>query len=187
MGAKTTAWSVIAEAAGGLGPLFWNLEDMREGRVDQFFSSRVFWQSTCCFRLLSSSMPSNFGDHEQKPNDPSGNEQRQDAEKNVGRNPHPNFGEVQALRPDWRPEESWHFTKTVDPDWRLGRGANDNGESLKKKHIEINPYEEGRPAVFNYRLLISAIIPRPIGFISTRSEDGMTPESQSLAFWIHVL
>ncbi|KAL8872269.1 MAG: hypothetical protein Q9174_002074 [Haloplaca sp. 1 TL-2023] len=117
-------------------------------------------------------MSSNFGDHEQKPNDPTGSEQRQDAEKNVGRNPHPNFGEVQASRPNWRPEESWHFTKTVDPDWKLGRGANDHGESLQKKHIEIDPYEDGRPAVFNYKLLISAIIPRPIGFISTRSEDG---------------
>lgn len=38
--------------------------------------------------------------------------------------------------------------------------------------VEIDPYEEGRPAVFNYKLLISTIIPRPIGFISTTSKDG---------------
>ncbi|KAL8953482.1 MAG: hypothetical protein Q9222_000686 [Ikaeria aurantiellina] len=117
-------------------------------------------------------MPANFGDQEQKPNDPSAAEHRQDSEKTVGRNPHPDFKKVQASRPYWRQEKSWHFTKTVDPDWKLGRGANDGGESLTKAHIEIDPYEHGRPAVFNYKLLISAIIPRPIGFVSTRSEDG---------------
>ncbi|KAL8662231.1 MAG: hypothetical protein Q9202_004913 [Teloschistes flavicans] len=117
-------------------------------------------------------MASNFGDHEQKPNDPAASEIRQDSEKTVGRNPHPNFAKVQAARPDWRPEESWHLIKTVDPDWKLGRGANDGGKGLEKRHVEIDPYEDGRPAVFNYKLLISAIIPRPVGFVSTRSEDG---------------
>lgn len=38
--------------------------------------------------------------------------------------------------------------------------------------MEIDPYEEGRPATFNYKLLISGIVPRPIAFVSTRSEDG---------------
>jgi len=38
--------------------------------------------------------------------------------------------------------------------------------------VEIDPYAEGRPAVSNYKLLISAIIPRPVGFVSTRSKDG---------------
>ena len=39
-------------------------------------------------------------------------------------------------------------------------------------HVEIDPYEHGRPVVFDYKLLISGIIPRSIGFISTRSKDG---------------
>ena len=117
-------------------------------------------------------MPSNFGDHEQKSQDPSGVEHRMDSEKTVGRNPHPDFEKVQASRPDWRAEEKWHFTKTKDPNWKLGCGATDNGESLEKDHIEIDPYEKGRPAAFNYKLLISAIIPRPIGFISTKSGVG---------------
>ena len=95
-----------------------------------------------------------------------------DAEKTVGRNPHPEFSKVEASRNDWREERSWNITKTKRPDWQLGDGANDNGESLKLNHVEIDPYEEGRPAVFNYKLLISGIIPRPIGFISTRSNDG---------------
>ncbi|KAL8720906.1 MAG: hypothetical protein Q9225_002292 [Loekoesia sp. 1 TL-2023] len=117
-------------------------------------------------------MPANFGDHEQKPNDPSAAEHRQDSEKAVGRNPHPDFAKVEASRPDWNHDKRWHFTKPIDPHWILGRGANDGGESLKKEHVEIDPYENGRPAIFNYKLLISAIIPRPIGFVSTRSEDG---------------
>lgn len=127
---------------------------------------------------MSSNNPSNFGDHEQKAGDPNGADQtsahslRADAEKRVGRNPHPDFAKVQASRPDWAEDSQWHYTKVRAPEWKLGQGANDGGESLKKKHIEIDPYEEGRPSVLNYKLLISAIIPRPIGFVSTRSEDG---------------
>lgn len=34
-------------------------------------------------------------------------------------------------------------------------------------HREIDPYAEGRLAGDNYKLLISAIVPRPIGFLST--------------------
>lgn len=119
-------------------------------------------------------MPSNFGDHEQMKEDPSGHEQRFDQEKSVKRNPHPDFKKVEGSRPDWSERDEWHFTKTKQPGWRLGQGANDGGESLKKKHVEIDPYEEGRPAVSNYKLLISGIIPRPIGFLSTQSEDGMS-------------
>lgn len=118
-------------------------------------------------------MPSNFSDAEQRQEDPSGHEQRFDQEKEVKRNPHPDFNKVEASRPDWDIKNEWHFTKTKQPGWKLGQGANDGGKCLEKKHVEIDPYEEGRPAVFNYKLLISGIIPRPIGFVSTRSEDGM--------------
>lgn len=117
-------------------------------------------------------MPSNFGDKEQREEDPSAHEQRLDSEKTVGRNPHPDFKKLEASRPDWTENAEWRFTKTKQPGWKLGQGANDGGESLDKKHVEIDPYEHGRPAVFNYKLLISGIIPRPIGFISTQSEDG---------------
>lgn len=101
-----------------------------------------------------SAMPANFGDHEQKSYDPSAAEHRQDSEKAVGRNPHPDIAKVQASRPDWNYDRSWHFTKPVDPDWNLGCGANDGGESLKKEHVELDPYEDGRPAIFNYKLLM---------------------------------
>ncbi|PWY71009.1 hypothetical protein BO70DRAFT_399622 [Aspergillus heteromorphus CBS 117.55] len=43
-----------------------------------------------------------------------------------------------------------------------------------KKHHEIDPYAADRPMINNYRLLVSGIAPRPIGFISTVSADGQT-------------
>ncbi|KAF2769340.1 hypothetical protein EJ03DRAFT_272293 [Teratosphaeria nubilosa] len=95
-----------------------------------------------------------------------------DREKEIKRNPHGNFREVEASRPDWDQQRKFTFTKTVKPDWKPGQGGNDGGESLKKEHVDIDPYQDGRPAAFNYKLLISAIIPRPIGFLSTRSKDG---------------
>jgi len=117
-------------------------------------------------------MTKNFGDEEQRAHDPSAHEQRADSEKTIQRNPHPDFGKVQASRPDWPEFPTTTFTKTKDPTWKPGHGGNDGGESLSKKHVEIDPYAEGRPAAFNYKLMISAIIPRFVGFISTRSKDG---------------
>ncbi|PSK43777.1 hypothetical protein B9Z65_7291 [Elsinoe australis] len=99
-------------------------------------------------------------------------EEHLDAEKSVKRNPHGDFSKVQASRPDWDQSKKFTFTKTKDPEWKYGSGANDGGESLKKNHVEIDPNAEGRPAVANYKLLISGIVPRPIGFVSTSSKDG---------------
>lgn len=95
-----------------------------------------------------------------------------DSEKTIQRNPHGNFKEVEASRPKFDHSAKWHMTQTPNPNWKPGDGANDGGESLKKEHVSIDPYEDGRPATFNYKLLISAIIPRPVGFVSTRSKDG---------------
>ncbi|KAI5357686.1 Putative flavin reductase like domain, FMN-binding split barrel [Septoria linicola] len=114
------------------------------------------------------------GEPEQKKADTATHENMYDSEKMVQRNPHGNFKEVEASRPEWDTTAEWRYTKTKNPDWKPGQGANDGGECLKKKHISIDPYEEGRPATFNYKLLISAIIPRPVGFVSTRSKDGST-------------
>ncbi|MCJ1392325.1 hypothetical protein MMC18_005192 [Xylographa bjoerkii] len=119
-------------------------------------------------------MTKNFGDDEQRAHDPSAHEQRADSEKTIQRNPHPDFGKVQASRPDWPEDPTRTFTKTKAPNWKPGHGGNDGGESLKKQHVEIDPYAEGRPAAFNYKLMISAIIPRFVGFISTRSKDGIS-------------
>ena len=94
-----------------------------------------------------------------------------DSEKQVKRNPHGDFKTVEASRPKWEEDSKFHYTQIRKPDWKLGDGANDKS-GIDKQHVEIDPYAEGRPAVFNYKLLISAIIPRPVGFVSTRSKDG---------------
>ena len=99
--------------------------------------------------------------------------QRNKDEKSFQRNPHPDFKAVEASRPDWDTERSgWTYTKIVDVDWQFGQGGNDNGASLAKDHVEIKPYQDGRPSTYNYKLLISAIVPRPIGFLSTVGKDG---------------
>jgi flavin reductase (DIM6/NTAB) family NADH-FMN oxidoreductase RutF len=83
-------------------------------------------------------------------------------------NPHPDFKTVEAGRPPWRADAQFHHTKTVNPDWKAGDGANQTHNPSGAKHIAIDPYEEGRPPTHNYKLLISSVIPRPIAFVSTR-------------------
>lgn len=117
-------------------------------------------------------------DPEQRREDPTAHhhEQMFDSEKTVQRNPHPDFKSVEASRPPWRSPPSttpaFAYTQTAAPSWQPGDGAHDAGASLKHAHVPIDPYAEGRPATFNYKLLISAIVPRPVGFVSTRSKDG---------------
>lgn len=106
-----------------------------------------------------------------------------EAEKAIKRNPHPDFKEVEGSRQPWDKTSGWTLKQTVKPDWKYGEGGNDGGASLKKDHVEINPYEEGRPAAYNYKLLISGIVPRPIGFISTRSQDGSSTNLAPFSFF----
>lgn len=84
------------------------------------------------------------------------------------------FEKIQASRPEFNHDAQVTYTKPPNPEWKQGDGANDGGESLKKNHLEIDPYEKGRPSSSNYKLLISGIVPRPIALISTRSKDGKT-------------
>lgn len=98
-------------------------------------------------------------------------QEKHDAESTIKRNPHGDFNKVQASRPDWDESKQWNFTKTRNPNWTYGSGATDKSGN-SKSHVEIDPYEEGRQPVANYKLLISGIVPRPIGFLSTQSKDG---------------
>lgn len=102
---------------------------------------------------------------------PQAAQEKHDAESVIQRNPHGDFSAVQASRPDWNKTHTWTFTKTAEPTWQYGSGANDKS-CLTKSHVEIDPNEPGREPRLNYKLLISGIIPRPIGFLSTRSKDG---------------
>ncbi|KJZ70165.1 hypothetical protein HIM_10449 [Hirsutella minnesotensis 3608] len=94
----------------------------------------------------------------------------------INRNPHPDFKKVEASRPPWNEASAFRFTRTVDPDWAFGDGANrlhrQPAGSTRREHVAIDPYADGRPDAFNYKLLISAVVPRPIAFLSTRGADG---------------
>ncbi|KAM7195695.1 hypothetical protein V8F33_006544 [Rhypophila sp. PSN 637] len=91
----------------------------------------------------------------------------------IKRNPHGNFKEVEASRPPWEPA-SPRYTQTAQPSWTFGTGANNLPSSPPPlpKSVSIDPYAEGRSPGLNYKLLISAITPRPIALLSTRSPDG---------------
>jgi flavin reductase (DIM6/NTAB) family NADH-FMN oxidoreductase RutF len=105
-------------------------------------------------------------------------EQMADSEKTIQRNPHPDFKLVESQRQPWDTSAASEFkyTQTANTAWKWGDGANQlqTAADAEKRHIEIDPYAEGRPAASNYKLLISAIIPRPVGFCSTTSKDGLT-------------
>ncbi|CAK1364960.1 unnamed protein product [Cercospora beticola] len=75
-------------------------------------------------------------------------------------------------KPNWKPAQPISVTTPPKPDWKYGGGANDNGVSLRAKHVEIDPFAKGRPMFHNYSLLISGIVPRPVGFVSTLSKEG---------------
>jgi len=93
---------------------------------------------------------------------------------------HPDFKSTEASRPIFE-EIPFHYTKTPQADWKPGSGAND---SSWKKHgtVEIDPYGEGRASVDNYKLLISGIVPRPIGFVSTVSADGKSTNLAPMSY-----
>ncbi|KAK9323036.1 hypothetical protein V1517DRAFT_321690 [Lipomyces orientalis] len=78
---------------------------------------------------------------------------------------------AQAPRPAFDDTKEWTLTKTVKPGWKPGDGAATSDWQDHAK-IEIDPFEPGRTPNSNYKLLISAVVPRPIGFVSTVSGDG---------------
>ncbi|RGP66922.1 nitrilotriacetate monooxygenase component b [Fusarium sporotrichioides] len=87
-----------------------------------------------------------------------------------------NFAEKIANRPAFdKYNKPIEVTKSPDPSWSYGDGVR-TGETppIDKVHKEIDPYSPDRSVSQNYRLLISGIAPRPIGFISTISKDGKT-------------
>jgi len=100
------------------------------------------------------------------------------------RNPHPDFKSTEASRAPFETTAQFHFTQTPQPDWKPGQGANTLADPANstQTHREINPFEEGRPLLSNYKLLISGIIPRPVGFLSTIAEDG-TPNLAPYSFF----
>lgn len=84
---------------------------------------------------------------------------------------HPDFKTVEATREPWDQTSTFKVTKTADPSWTFGSGANAT-HTEGAAHTSIDPYAPGRATHLNYKLLISAITPRPIAFLSTRSTSG---------------
>jgi len=96
---------------------------------------------------------------------------------------HSDFKKTEACRPDWDEDTTFTLCQTKKPNWHWGDGATDDGACLKKDHIEINPADPERSALSNYKLLISSIIPRPIGFVSTLSEDGRSSNLAPMSYF----
>ncbi|KAK1756277.1 hypothetical protein QBC47DRAFT_379621 [Echria macrotheca] len=93
-------------------------------------------------------------------------------ESQLKRNPHGDFKQVEASRPPFDTSSTFRYTQTPSPSWTFGSGANSLSPSNPPSHIPIDPYAPSRPAAFNYKLLISAVVPRPIAFLSTVSPTG---------------
>ncbi|EHA53104.1 flavoprotein oxygenase [Pyricularia oryzae 70-15] len=89
----------------------------------------------------------------------------------LGRNPHGDFKSVEASRPPFDGNNGFRYTQTPAPEWKYGSGANTPAPA-SAKHITIDPYAPDRPARLNYKLLIGAVVPRPIAFVSTVGADG---------------
>ena len=96
-----------------------------------------------------------------------------DKEALVKRNPHGDFATVQASRPDYNSNDHWIMTKTPDPAWQVGDGATST-HWKDQSYLHIDPHEEGRPDVLNYKLMISTTVPRPVAMVSTVTKDGNT-------------
>ncbi|KAH7361222.1 hypothetical protein BKA66DRAFT_212064 [Pyrenochaeta sp. MPI-SDFR-AT-0127] len=93
-----------------------------------------------------------------------------------------NFEKIQSTRPDFdHSKKPIEVTKHPNVNWQYGDGVKDF--DVSKKHIEVDPYANDRPMVNNYRLLISGIAPRPIGFISTVSADGATKNLAPMSYF----
>lgn len=90
------------------------------------------------------------------------------------------FKETEALRKPFDQSLGVSVSQTPAPNWKYGDGANDSS-SLEKSHIELDPNEDGRPMISNYKLLISAI-PRPVSFVSTVAKDG-TPNLAPFSYF----
>jgi len=73
--------------------------------------------------------------------------------------------------------------KSPDPNQKYGQGVNSPVATLDKKHVEIDRYAERRPMMLNSKLLISGIVPRPIGFLSMLSVDGKTENLSSMSYF----
>lgn len=105
------------------------------------------------------------------------------------RNPHGDFKAVEASRPPFDAAAAVRYTQTPQPGWKYGDGANQlhGPADAIPDHVTFAPYEPGRAAHLNYKLLISAIIPRPIAFVSTVGKPGTGEENLAPFSYFNVI
>lgn len=90
------------------------------------------------------------------------------------------FKEIEASRKPFESSSGVSVTQTPAPNWKYGDGTSDSS-SRKKSHVLVDPNEEGRAMISNYKLLVSAI-PRPVSFVSTLAKDG-TPNLAPFSYF----
>ncbi|KAL6884996.1 hypothetical protein HDV57DRAFT_515992 [Trichoderma longibrachiatum] len=93
------------------------------------------------------------------------------------------------MAPSATSPNSIRIVPVPNPNWTFGQGSNhldkssstssssstpDPNDKSHHHHTLIDPQSPSRPPGLNYQLLISAITPRPIAFLSTLSPDGTT-------------
>ncbi|GAA6052662.1 hypothetical protein JCM3770_003917 [Rhodotorula araucariae] len=95
---------------------------------------------------------------------------------------HPPFKQVEASRPQFDATEQWSYSQTPAPEWKVATGASGredlpgvkeglwNGKQAEGRFREVDPSKEG--ALNVYKMMISAVTPRPIGFLSTVNTEG---------------
>lgn len=66
----------------------------------------------------------------------------------MGRNPR-DFKSTENTRPDWHHDTPFVWTKTKNPNWKIGDGANNKDALRNVDQISIDPHEEGRDPAFN--------------------------------------
>lgn len=76
--------------------------------------------------------------------------------------------DTDSTREPFSPKE-WKLVQSPRPDFHAGDGGALVAGATK---IQVDPYGEGRSVVDNYRLLTSAVTPRPVGLVSTVGKDG---------------
>lgn len=98
--------------------------------------------------------------------------------------PHGDFKKVQESRPEFPEASKFRFVRTPKPDWKFGDGANNvDDPGRDAKHIAIDPHGPNRSASANYKLILSAITPRPIALVSTRSADGKSTNMAAFSYF----
>lgn len=93
----------------------------------------------------------------------------------------PDFKSTESSRPPFDVLREFHYTQTPSPSWQVGSGASHTAPPAGP-HREIDPYAEGRTPRDNYKLLISGVIPRPVGFISTLNTTTAPPTANLAPF-----